>query len=179
MVIDRQETDLGRQGIDRGCLRVCDPPSGCVNCLAASALATELTAEQLRVLFGTVEVRKLSKNEILISEGDYDDRLYAVAKGELEVSRAGARGQEVLSRLGPGTITGELAFLDGLKRTATVKAMSDECCVIALRRHQLESMLSVNPFLVYNVMRAIVRSAHGTVGKMDTVYTDLMHYVSG
>jgi CRP-like cAMP-binding protein len=179
MVTDGQEADLARQGIDRGGVRVCDPPSGCVDCLAASALATELTGEQLRTLFGAMEVRKLSKNEILISEGDCDDRLYAVARGELEVYRAGAHGQDVLIRVGPGSIIGELAFLDGLRRTATVKAVNDECCVIALRRQHLESMLSTNPSVVYNVMRAIVRSAHGTVGKMDTVYTDLMHYISG
>ena len=178
MVTSRQETDLTQHGINPGGPQVCSPPTDCMDCLAASALATELTPDQLRALFNTVEVRKLSKNEILISEGDTDDRLYAVAKGELEVSRTGARGQEVLCRLGPGAITGELAFLDGLKRTATVKAANDECCVIALRRHQLESLLSSDPSLVYNVMRAIVRSAHKTVGKMDTVYTDLLHYIS-
>ena len=179
MVTSTTETDIARRGINLGGLQVCNPPTDCIGCLAASALATELTADQLRALFNTIEVRKLSKNEILISEGDYDDRLYAVAKGELEVSREGGRGHEVLTLLGPGTITGELAFLDGLKRTATVKAANGECCVIILRRHQLESLLSADPSLVYKVMRAIVRSAHRTVGKMDDVYLDLMHYISG
>jgi CRP-like cAMP-binding protein len=72
-----------------------------------------------------------------------------------------------------------LAFLDGLKRTATVKVANNECCVIALRRQQLESLLSVDPSLVYKVMRAVVRSAHRTVNKMDATYTDLMRYISG
>jgi CRP-like cAMP-binding protein len=75
---------------------------------------------------------------------------------------------------------GELAFLDGaLKRTASAQAATDGCCVIALRREELESLLLVDPSLVYKVMRAIVRSAHGTVGTMDNVYSDLMHYISG
>jgi CRP-like cAMP-binding protein len=72
-----------------------------------------------------------------------------------------------------------LAFLDGLKRTATVKAVNNESCVIALRRQQLESLLSVDPSLVYKVMRAVVRSAHRTVNQMDATYTDLMRYISG
>ena len=171
--------DLAQHEIDRGRPQVCNPPTYCKDCLSASALATELTADQVRALFDVVEVRKLSKNEILISEGEYDDHLYALAKGELEISRAGERDQEVLVRLRPGSIAGELAFLDGLKRTATAKALNDECCVIALRREQLETLLSVDPSLVYKVMRAVVRSAHTTVNKMDATYTDLMRYISG
>jgi len=96
----------------------------------------------------------------------------------LEVSKKGARGQEILGRLGPGTIIGELAFLDGaLKRTASAQAASDGCCVIALRREELESLLFVDPSLVYKVMRAIVRSVHRTV--LDSVYSGLMHDISG
>lgn len=179
MVESRQTADLAQREINRGGPQVCNPPTYCRGCLAASSLATELTADQLDALFNVVEVRKLSKNEVLISEGNDDDHLYALAKGELEISRAGARGQEVIGRLVPGSIVGELAFLDGLKRTATVKAVNDECCVIILHRQQLESLLSVDPWLVYKVMRAIVRSAHRTVDKMDTTYSDLMHYISG
>jgi CRP-like cAMP-binding protein len=96
--------------------QICNPPTYCRYCLLASALATELTADQLDALFDVIEVRKLSKNEILISEGAYDDHLYALAKGELEISRAGERGQEALGRIHPGSIAGELAFLDGMKR---------------------------------------------------------------
>jgi CRP/FNR family cyclic AMP-dependent transcriptional regulator len=82
-------------------------------------------------------------------------------------------------RLGPGTITGELAFLDGLKRTATVRAATDDNCVIELARENLESMLEADPRLVYKVMRAILRSAHKTIGTMDRTYIDLMSYVQG
>ena len=60
------------------------------------------------MLFNRVEVRELSKNEILISEGDHDDRLYAIAKGELGIYQTAPRGQESPARLGAGTITGEL-----------------------------------------------------------------------
>lgn len=146
-------------------LQACNPPMDCVGCLWASALATELTADQVDMLFNRVEVRELSKNEILIAEGDHDDRLYAIAKGELGIYRTGPCGQESLARLGAGTITGELTFLDGLKRTATVKAENDKCCVIGLCRNQLESLLSEDPILVYKVMRTVVRSAHETVDK--------------
>jgi hypothetical protein len=114
--------------------KVCDPPHSCPACVKASALAAELTEEQLRMLFDELEVRRLSKNEVLISEGEYDDRLYAIASGQFEICRGGDSGREVvLHSFGPGNITGELAFLDGLTRTAMVRAASDEdSCVVCL-----------------------------------------------
>lgn len=173
-------TDTTPNRINLAGYQTCNPPKDCIGCLSASALAQELTAAQVNMLCNRMEVRKLSKNEILISEGDYDGPLYVVAKGEFEVSRTGARGQENLAMLKLGAITGGLAFVDeGLKCTATVKAEHDDCCVIALGRRQLESLLSDDPSLVYKVMRAIVRSAHGIVGKMDSIYSDLMYYISG
>lgn len=166
-------------GLEAGTLQNCNPPSSCVDCLSRSGLAAELTPDQVHKLFARLEVRKLSKNETLITEGDQDDHLFAIARGEFGVYRKGERGEERLATLKPGMITGELAFLDGAKRTASVNAEKNESCVIALRRHQLESFLTEDPSLVYGVMRSIVRAAHGTVGKMDSTYANLMHYISG
>jgi CRP/FNR family cyclic AMP-dependent transcriptional regulator len=143
-------------------------------------LSAELTDNEIEDLFKISEVRRLSKGEVLISEGDHANRLYSIAKGFLAVMRGASADREIeLARLGPGTITGELAFLDGLKRTATVKAATDDCCVIALERERLESILEANPRLVYKVMRAILRSAHKTVGTMDKSYLDLIGYIQG
>ena len=160
--------------------KICDPPKSCPNCVQATALAAELTEEQLRTLFDVLEIRRLSKNEILITQGEYDDHLYAIARGEFEISRRSDAGREVvLHRLGPGNITGELAFLDGLTRTAIVRAAAEEeSCVVCLHRDRLESLLSVDPSIVYKVMRAIIRSAHRTVGNLDTAYMDFVRYVS-
>jgi len=167
----------GNRGAD---VHVCDPPHACLGCLEMSGLAKELTSDQVEALFKIVNVRSLSKGEVLISEGEYDDQLYAIAKGEFEVTRGEKDDREVqLVRLQPGTITGELAFLGGLKRTATVTATEDGSCVIALRGTGLESILSEDPLLVYRVMRAILRSAHKTVGQMDATYLDMMRYIQG
>ncbi len=156
----------------------CNPPGSCTSCVRASALGAELTDEQLRILCNIVEVKMLSKGEILISEGEYDDHLYAIAAGEMEILLRSDRGRELsVKRVRQGSLTGELAFLEGLKRTATVRATEDACCVISLHRDRLEGLLSVDPSLVYRIMRAVVRSAHRTVGNLDTAYTDLTGYV--
>ena len=178
MVKSSKEASIsGSRGADD---HVCDPPHACLGCLARSGLAEELTDDQVEALFKIVDVRRLSKGEVLISEGEYDDRLYAIARGEFEVTRGKKDDREVqLIRLHPGTITGELAFLDGLERTATVTAVEEGSCVIALRRDGLESKLTEDPLLVYRLMRAILRSAHRTVGQMDATYLDVMRYIQG
>jgi CRP-like cAMP-binding protein len=147
--------------------------------LRASALGAELAEEELQVLYEAVDVRTFSSGEILISEGNYDDQLYALASGRLEVYRAGEGGSDTsLQTVEPGQILGELAFLEGLKRTASVRA-KEESCVISLRRESIESLIESHPWVVYKVMRAVVRSAHGTVRSLDTAYADMVHYVSG
>ncbi len=181
MAVSKTGQGVGASKIGPISGKVCDPPRTCPDCVQASALAAELTEEQLRTLFDILEVRKLSKNEVLISQGEHDDRLYAIASGQFEICRRGDSGREVvLHHLGPGNITGELAFLDGLTRTATVRAVTDEdSCVVCLHRDRLESLLAVDPSLVYKVMRAIIRSAHRTVGNLDKAYMDFVRYVSG
>lgn len=157
---------------------ICSSAEPCSECLASSSLAAELTRGQVNALFKLAKVRRLSKNEVLISEGETDGPLFVVAKGELEVGRTGDSGIS-LARLGPGMMAGELTFVDGLKRTATVTSSANETYVFAIARKDVESILQTDPLLVYRVMRAILRSATATVGEMNRGFADSMRFVRG
>ena len=62
----------------------------------------------------------------IIQQGDFGDRFYVIADGEVDVIREGVDGSEaVISRLGEGEFFGEMALLQGkLKRNATVRAVT-------------------------------------------------------
>jgi CRP-like cAMP-binding protein len=76
----------------------------------------ELVLEKIRL-------RTLAAGEKLFAEGDEGSYLAFVAAGELVASAKGDDGSSVrLGLLGPGDVAGEISFLSGVPRTATVEA---------------------------------------------------------
>ncbi|MBK9966750.1 MAG: cyclic nucleotide-binding domain-containing protein, partial [Holophagales bacterium] len=70
-----------------------------------------------------INLRTLAQGETLFAEGDEGSSLSFVAAGELVVSAKGDGGVPVLlGLLGPGDVAGEISFLSGVPRTATVAA---------------------------------------------------------
>ena len=78
------------------------------------------------VLLEKIHLRALAPGAALFTEGDEGSSLFFVASGELIVSARGDGGQPVLlGLLGQGDVAGEISFLSGVPRTATVTARTD------------------------------------------------------
>lgn len=71
-----------------------------------------------------VETIRFAAGETIIRAGDVDRALYIVVAGSLEVLVA--RGDEVERRatIEPRSVVGEVAFVDGGPRSATIRAVS-------------------------------------------------------
>ncbi len=68
------------------------------------------------------ETHTLGSGEVVFEQGDEGHLVYVVDDGEVEIVRKLVDGgEEVLSRMGPGTYFGELAPLFGLRRSATAR----------------------------------------------------------
>jgi CRP-like cAMP-binding protein len=61
--------------------------------------------------------------EIIIEEGTSGDWVYIVQEGRVEISKMIGGKKFVMTTLGPGEVFGELSFLGGVERTATVRAI--------------------------------------------------------
>jgi CRP-like cAMP-binding protein len=140
-------------------------------------LGSELTDQQAGVIADLGAVNKLAAGDYLIEEGSTDDSLHVLFAGKLEVVKTTAMGEEAtLHVLREGDTAGELSFVDGMKHSLGLRALSD-CEVFSLKRSDFETLITKDPLLVYSVMRAIMRSAHRTLHRMNHQHIELSNYI--
>ncbi len=116
-----------------------DVESPAVVAAAESALERELSRS---LLSGDVDFqrRKLDEGEVLVEQGSEGHDLYLLLDGVLGVEVDG----ELVAEMGPGTMLGERASLEGGVRTATLRAITP--CRLAvvppgfLAEHDLEAL---------------------------------------
>ena len=150
---------------------------GVFEALRASQLGTELSDEQARTLATIVAFRDLAQGEVLVAEGTSDNHLYVIVKGALGVVRNAGKDEPVtLFTLGAGDMVGELSFIDGTSHYASLVAAS-ATRVFGVEREKLESLLHAHPDIVYNVMRAIVRTVHQIQRRLSMHSVELANYI--
>lgn len=143
-----------------------------------SPLGRELSLEQCEKLAGVVTACGLERGMSLLEEGQKDDSIHVVTSGELEVVKLTGGGDWVsLQLLRPGDMAGELGFIDGLEHSATIRALNN-AEVFSLARPDLEKLLDDDPHLVYQVMRAIMRTVHGILRRMNLQLVEVTNYVT-
>ena len=71
------------------------------------------------------ESRKYKAGEVIIHEGEENRDLYILSSGVLEVSVKAENEKIVVSEITSPEILGEISFLNGSPRTATVSAKTD------------------------------------------------------
>lgn len=148
-----------------------------VELILASALGTELTREEAEILDAMMGSQKLVDDEYLITESKTDDSLHILVKGKLEVVKNTGAGETAsLAVLRDGELAGELSFIDGEPHTVALRALCD-CLVLSLTRKEFERIIDEHPQLVYKVMRAIARSSHRIVHRMNLEFIELSNYV--
>ncbi len=145
--------------------------------LRKSALAKELSDADCRVLATLMEGRKLKDGEIVCEEGKTDSRLHLVLRGALGVARRDPDGSwRNLHVKTAGELVGELSFLDGMPHYAALRALGDTE-ILSLARERFEGILQEHPWIVYRVMRAILRDTHALQRSMSMQAIELTNYI--
>jgi NTE family protein len=96
----------------------------------------------------------LKRGDALVHQGEMADALYIVVTGRFLVTVAGRR--EAVAELGPGQPVGEIAFLAGGLRTATVTALRDSL-VLRLGRAEFEELAGKNPSILRTLTVTLAR----------------------
>ncbi|MBU3949052.1 MAG: Crp/Fnr family transcriptional regulator [Proteobacteria bacterium] len=116
-----------------------------------------LDEEELFELNSVATKRIFPKNSLLINEGDKTDSLYIIASGKVKAIITDENGKEViLSIFGPGEYFGELAFIDGEHRSASI-ITRETTEVLIISREGIRDILSSNPNLAFNLLVGVVK----------------------
>jgi len=99
--------------------------------------------------------------ELLFNEGDPPTGIFLIEEGTVEVFRVSGARTITTARLGRGEVVGELALIEGIPHTRSVRAVT---AVSALKVDpvQLEQSLAASPALIRMVLKRVVRKVHRT-----------------
>ena len=89
-------------------------------------------------------LRYLAKDDLLLKEGDVANCVYIVKKGELRAFRERDGKQATLGVINTGEFVGEMSYINGEPRSASVDAQTD-CELIEVPMGTLERLLYQRP----------------------------------
>jgi CRP/FNR family cyclic AMP-dependent transcriptional regulator len=148
--------------------------------LRNSSLAEELRDSEIELLASYITVRDYKAGETILKPGDMElkDTLLILGSGDVEATATTGGEQMTLHMLKPGDLAGIIGFVGGnvMQISATVVAKTDSK-VLLLDRVRFESLLNIQPAIVYYVMRGIVRNVHGIVRRMNMQSMEISNYV--
>lgn len=128
--------------------------------LRDTPLFGRLSDEFLRRLAAKGQTLRLRPGELLIREGDVADAMFVVLEGELEVTKRSGRSEVPLARVGPGSLQGEIAALEGGKRVASVRAVRD-AEALRIPVDLIRDLLSASPDFALGIIRTVVARLRG------------------
>ena len=121
---------------------------------SACDLFRGLPEEPLSALAASSRLLRFAGGEAVVREGEGSSAMYAIAAGEAEVTQARAGRVEVVGRLGAGQTFGDVAFLRGTPRLATVSARGP-LEVVEIAEGALRDVLTEAPELAEELARRV------------------------
>jgi CRP-like cAMP-binding protein len=121
-----------------------------------------LSPEELEHVAQAVVPRRFAAGEVVFKEGDEGSTCYVVRSGRMRAVRGNPDGRTItLAHFGPGDIFGEMAMLDGERRSATVESIEDTDA-IAILSADMHRLLREYPDISVKLIAALARRLRET-----------------
>jgi CRP/FNR family cyclic AMP-dependent transcriptional regulator len=128
-----------------------------VELLRSVPLFADLEEGELERFSHVAVPRSFPAGTRVFHEGDSSDACYIVSEGSFRVTREHSDGRAItLATLGPGEIFGELAMLDGDRRSASAESITDGT-LLALPANDVRGLLARNPEIALKLVAGLVR----------------------
>jgi CRP/FNR family transcriptional regulator len=128
-----------------------------VDLLGTVPLFSELSPEEIDRVAQVAIPRSYPGETRIFHEGDPGDACYIVSEGSCRVTRQHSDGRVItLATLGPGSIFGELAMLDGERRSASVETV-ENAELLALPATDVRNLIRSHPEMAEKLVVALTR----------------------
>lgn len=127
--------------------------------LAQVALFDGLDASELEIVAAVLERRELGHGEVVFQEGDEGGQLYLIARGFVSIKvklQDDARAVR-LATFSPGVFFGEIAMLEGHKRSSDAFAKGERVVLYALSASRLAELVRRHPQLGLKIYQNLGR----------------------
>ena len=140
---------------------------------------TDLTDDELGVIANITKRKDFKLGDTIFTESEDGQSIYIIKRGEVKACKVAPDGELfTLTTMKDGDIFGEMSFLDGRPRSATIIAISN-LETYAIERADFEAIVDENPRIIYKIMRNIVFTIHSIVRGMNARYIEMMNYMWG
>ncbi len=132
---------------------------------AQAEMFSTLPEESVKAILGRAKGKTYGDGQCVVEEGDTGDSIFVIKKGSAKVS-AHIMGKAIeLATLGEGDVFGEVAFLTGRPRTASVIA-SGRLAVLEVDRLLLEDIIEKHPELLERLQDFFQTRVKATIKKV-------------
>ena len=151
-----------------------DPPSLDLKLLAANRVLEILEPAALQELVGLGKVVHFEAGAVIFDKGSPGDCLYVLLGGRVGIKTMSPDGQEIfLNILEAGDILGEIAMLDGHKRTAGASVMQ-AADLLSIDRTEFMPFLERHPKLCIRLMGLLCQRLRWTSEIIEsTIFLDI------
>jgi len=125
--------------------------------LSAVSVFSQMTAKDLARIAEHARVQEFKQGDLIIKEGEWDNRLFIVISGRVEaVKRLGQRDEKILGAFASRAYFGEMAVIDDLERSASVVAKEDTQ-VLCLEQLDLQKEVAEHPGMALELLQMMSR----------------------
>ena len=117
----------------------------------------------LRIPHHKSEARKFTPGQCIFNQGEAGNTMYVVQEGEVELLVNG----QLVEKLGPGGVLGEMGLIDTSPRSASAVART-ECTLIPVNNDRFALLVQHTPDFALQIMRVMA----GRLRAMDQLLMD-------
>lgn len=113
----------------------------------------ELEDDELKQIADLTKLKTYPPDHVLCQEDAFEDIFYIVADGDIVITKhiSAEEGERTLRVGGKGDLVGEMALIQNVARSATVRTTT-ECTVLEMGKQDFETILSRIPRMAIDIM---------------------------